>query len=132
MKPRLAPSIPGSLILFSGLIFGSLTIGTFPTKNGETDSAEQEHWHQFSERCASISLKTLPEAEADFRANDRDWCHVNDFWTSNMKDLYTMTSASVAGSNSASDPAIRLIELSIASADGDSGEFEKGPEAPEK
>jgi hypothetical protein len=31
-------------------------------------------------------------AESDFRANDRDWNHVNDFWTTSMKDLYTMTS----------------------------------------
>jgi glycine cleavage system regulatory protein len=27
------------------------------------------------------SLKTLASAEADFRANDRDWHHVNKFWT---------------------------------------------------
>lgn len=27
------------------------------------------------------SLKTLSAAEADFRSNDREWNHVNDFWT---------------------------------------------------
>jgi hypothetical protein len=70
-------------------------IGPLPTDSGGTDSAEQEHWHQFSERCASISLKTLTVAEPDFRANDRDWCHVDDFWTADVRGLYTMSSAEV-------------------------------------
>jgi prepilin-type N-terminal cleavage/methylation domain-containing protein len=73
-----------------------------------------------NERNASTSLKTLTSAEADFRANDRDWNHVNDFWTGDIKGLYTMTSAAVPGSTvSTTDPAIKLIELSIASADAD-------------
>src|SRR5258706_12279420 len=73
-----------------------------------------------NERNASTSLKTLTSAQADFRANDRDWNHVNDFWTGDIKGLYTMTSAAVLGkSNSTTDPAIKLIELSIASADAD-------------
>jgi prepilin-type N-terminal cleavage/methylation domain-containing protein len=78
-----------------------------------------------NERSASTSLKTLSTAEADFRANDRDWNHVNDFWTFNVSGLYTMTSAAVAGSagaNATSDPAIKLIELSVASADSNSGQ----------
>jgi hypothetical protein len=77
-----------------------------------------------SERCASTSLKTLSSAEADFRANDRDWNHVNDFWTANVSGLYTMTSAAFKGAeaNSTQDPSIKLIELSVASADAD-GEF---------
>jgi hypothetical protein len=29
--------------------------------------------------------------EYDFRGCDRDWNHVNDFWTSNPSDLYRMT-----------------------------------------
>src|SRR5437868_15151281 len=70
-----------------------------------------------NERNASTSLKTLTSAEADFRANDRDWNHVNDFWTGDIKGLYTMTSAAVSGkSGGTTDPAIKLIELSIASA----------------
>jgi prepilin-type N-terminal cleavage/methylation domain-containing protein len=75
-----------------------------------------------NERNASTSLKTLSSAEADFRANDRDWNHVNDFWTGDIKGLYTMTSAAVAGNtaNSTTDPSIKLIELSVASADTDS------------
>jgi len=77
-----------------------------------------------NERNASTSLKTLTSAEADFRANDRDWNHVNDFWTADIKGLYTMTSAAVSGSsNSTTDPAVKLIELSIASADADGTRF---------
>jgi type IV pilus assembly protein PilA len=74
-----------------------------------------------NERNASTSLKTLSSAEADFRANDRDWNHVNDFWTANVSGLYTMTSAAVslATANSTTDPSVKLIELSVASADAD-------------
>jgi prepilin-type N-terminal cleavage/methylation domain-containing protein len=82
-----------------------------------------------NERNASTSLKTLTAAEADFRANDRDGNHVNDFWTGDVKGLYTMTSAAVAGkSNSTTDPAIKLIELSIASADADPNTLAAGGE----
>jgi len=76
-----------------------------------------------NERSASTSLKTLSTAEADFRANDRDWNHVNDFWTYNVCGLYTCTSAAVSGNsgaNTTTDPSIKLIELSVASADADS------------
>ena len=71
-----------------------------------------------SERYASTTLKTIATAEADFRANDRDWNHVNDFWTGDVKGLYTMTSAAEKGARGdTADPAIKLIELSTASAD---------------
>lgn len=73
-----------------------------------------------NERNASTSLKTLASAEADFRSNDRDANHVNDFWTGDVKGLYTMTSAAIPGNaNLTTDPPIKLIELSIASADAD-------------
>jgi len=74
-----------------------------------------------NERSAATSLKTISTAEADFRANDRDWNHVNDFWTYNMCGLYTMTSAAITGNaaNTTTDPAIKLIELSMASADSE-------------
>ena len=73
-----------------------------------------------NERNASTSLKTLSSAEADFRANDRDWNHVNDFWTGDVKGLYTMTSAAEKGAgNSPKDPMIRLIEIDVAGADAD-------------
>src|SRR6516162_9564110 len=70
-----------------------------------------------NERNASTSLKTLTSAEADFRANDRDANHVNDFWTANVSGLYTMTSAAIPGgsANSTTDPPLKLIELSVAS-----------------
>jgi len=73
------------------------------------------------ERSAATSLKTLSTAEADFRANDRDWNHLNDYWTGDVKGLYTMTSAAVRGgaANTTTDPAIKLIELSLAAADAD-------------
>src|SRR6188508_3146890 len=71
-----------------------------------------------NERTASTSLKTLSSAEADFRANDRDWNHVNDFWTGDVKGLYTMTSADVRGAGiSPNDPPIKLIEMEVAAAD---------------
>jgi len=75
-----------------------------------------------NERNASTSLKTLASAEADFRSNDRDGNHVNDFWTANVAGLYTLTNGAVPGAtpNDSTDPAIKLIELSVASADADS------------
>jgi prepilin-type N-terminal cleavage/methylation domain-containing protein len=75
-----------------------------------------------NERNASTSLKTLASAEADFRSNDRDGNHVNDFWTANVAGLYTMTNSAIpsAVANDTTDPSIKLIELSVASADADS------------
>ena len=82
-----------------------------------------------NERNASTSLKTLTSAEADFRANDRDWNHVNDFWTADVKGLYTMTSCAVKGAlNDTTDPALKLIELSVASADTDGTAITAGGE----
>ena len=63
-----------------------------------------------NERVGSTTLKTFASAEADFRANDRDWNHVNDFWTADVAGLYTVKDDS---GNS-----IKLIELSAALADG--------------
>ncbi len=62
------------------------------------------------------SIQTLTTAEADFRGCDRDWNHVNDFWTSNMTQLYSMTSATIQN-----DQAIPLIELSSQAADESHG-----------
>jgi hypothetical protein len=73
-----------------------------------------------NERQATTSLKMLSSAEADFRANDRDWNHVNDFWTGDVKGLYTMTSAAEKGAGvRPKDPPIRLIALDVAAADAD-------------
>ena len=82
-----------------------------------------------NERTASTALKTLSSAEADFRSNDRDWNHVNDFWTGDVKGLYTMTSAGVRGAGtSEKDPAIKLIELETAAADADPALYSAGGE----
>ena len=74
-----------------------------------------------NERNAATMLKMLTAAEADFRTNDRDGNGVNDFWTADVKGLYTMTSAAVRGANpnNPRDPSLKLIELPLAAADGD-------------
>ena len=59
-------------------------------------------------RNASTSLKTISAAQADFRANDRDWNHENDYWRSDVAGLYAVEVQGYA---------IKLIELSVASAD---------------
>jgi hypothetical protein len=53
-------------------------------------------------------LKTIAAAQADFRANDRDWNHMNDFWRADVAGLYALE---VEGA------AIKLIALSVAAAD---------------
>jgi type II secretory pathway pseudopilin PulG len=78
-----------------------------------------------NERTASTSLKTLASAEADFRSNDRDWNEVCDFWTADVKGLYTMTPANIAGS---ADASIKLIELKVAASDADGTFFPAGGE----
>lgn len=131
------------------LAVGILVAVGSPVRPGEPGD-DRDEWERFNERCASDSLKTLTAAEADFRANDRDWCHVNDFWTSNPSGLYTMASASEDirktqamcslsiiywdgigiwhanprmlqqwSTEARRDPAIRLIEVSIQSADSE-------------
>jgi prepilin-type N-terminal cleavage/methylation domain-containing protein len=74
-----------------------------------------------NERNCSTSLKTIATAEADFRANDRDGNHINDFWTGNVAGLYTMTNAAITGGSvlSTTDSPLKLIDLSLAAADGD-------------
>ena len=66
-----------------------------------------------NERNASASLKTMATANTDFRSNDRDGNHINDFWTADVAGLYTIYPP--AGNSGA---AVKLIELSIAAADG--------------
>lgn len=75
------------------------------------------------------NLKTLTCAETDFRANDRDWNHVNDYWTGDVKGLYTMTSAAVPGNlGGPDDPPIKLIPLALAAADADGSLIQAGGE----
>ena len=59
-------------------------------------------------RTSWSSLKTITSAQADFRANDRDDNHVNDFWRSDIAGLYAVEVDGMA---------IKLIELSVAGAD---------------
>jgi prepilin-type N-terminal cleavage/methylation domain-containing protein len=81
------------------------------------------------ERNASTSLKTLCVAQADFKANDRESNKVNDFWTADVKGLYTLTSLTATGNTGGTtDPPLRLIDLSIAAADADSATYPAGGE----
>jgi hypothetical protein len=61
------------------------------------------------ERSPSTSLKTITSAQADFRANDRDGDGVNQFWRGDIAGLYALAPGG--------GPAMKLIELSVASAD---------------
>ncbi len=69
-----------------------------------------------NERNASASLKTLASAEADFRANDREQNRVTDFWTGDVSGLYCIIGVADAAAGLTSY--IKLIELSVAGADG--------------
>jgi len=61
-----------------------------------------------NERNASVTLKSMATAQADFRANDRDWNNANDFWAADVSGLYRIL---------AQGDAIKLIEISVALAD---------------
>jgi prepilin-type N-terminal cleavage/methylation domain-containing protein len=65
-----------------------------------------------NERNASASLKTLATAENDFRTNDRDGNHVNDFWTNDLAGLF-----SISPPGATSSAAIKLIDITLAGAD---------------
>jgi hypothetical protein len=70
--------------------------------------------------CASSRLAVADEQPPIHRADDRSGCSVNDFWTADVRGLYTLSGAAVV--DTAADPAIRLIELSVASEDTDPDE----------
>jgi prepilin-type N-terminal cleavage/methylation domain-containing protein len=77
-----------------------------------------------NERNASASLKTLATANHDFRANDRDGNRVLDFWTGDVAGLCLIVPQ--VGAAPPPPPltyagAIRLVDLSIAGADGEFG-----------
>ncbi len=76
-----------------------------------------------NERNASASLKTLATAEADFRSNDRDNDRAQNFWTGNVYGMFALCpstngSAIPSGTNVAPELMIKLVEPSLASADG--------------
>ncbi len=116
---------PGGTRLITWVVLGSLVVvvaalslsGLFTS--GRV-SNETQSW---------TSLKTLSTAEADFRANDRDWNHVNDYWTGDVKSLYTLTSCAIKGTQGMpDDPPIKLIELAAACSDVDGTLVEAGGE----
>lgn len=76
-----------------------------------------------NERNASASLKTFLTSEADFRANDRDGNGLADFWTLDVFGLYGIVpllpgSVTLPPDSTSVNDAIRLMEPSIAGADG--------------
>jgi len=110
-KPRWTFSGIGAIVLLfsTGLAFtglahqsGRLLFGEEPLMNRSGSN----------ERSASTSLKTITSAQADFRANDRDWNHVNDYWRGDIAGLYALKSLA-----DPDGPPIKLIELSVAGAD---------------
>ena len=93
------------------LLTGLLATTSFAPDAGnpELSGDDTDEWRRFSERCASHSLRTMSEAEADFLENDRDWCTVNDFWTVDVAGLYTLTSTTVLMPGT--EGALRVIEF---------------------
>jgi hypothetical protein len=65
-----------------------------------------------NDRILMVSLKTITSAEADFRANDRDGNHINDYWTADVQGLWGVVPSD-------GNAPIKLIELSVALADAD-------------
>jgi len=106
---------------------GLLASTSFTTvgPRGEELPDDAETWRRFSERCASDSLRTLSAAEADFQAEDRDWGHVNDFWSTNVEGLYRMTGAEVL--QPGTEGAIRVIEFTADPPGADRKQGTAGP-----
>jgi hypothetical protein len=126
---------------FAFLVLATAMTAGIPVRPSESEGEERDEWQHFSERCASDSLQTLTVAEAEFRANDRDWCTVNDFWSTDVSGLYPIAPAwrsvplecwdgigtwhgnlwiiyrMCAWSNTAPRNPVKRIELSIVSAD---------------
>jgi len=98
---RGAVIIMAPLLFISGAVFGVGIIFLHQGRRG------------YEDRYASTSLKTISTAEADYRANDRDWNHLNDFWTADVQGLYGVVP------NDGSKQPIKLIEWSVALADSD-------------
>jgi hypothetical protein len=107
--PSRSSIIPWVVVGVALLLVGLTTLpGLFSSGRVEND---RRSWSR---------LKMLTCAETDFRANDRDWNHVNDYWTGDVKSLYTLTSAAIPGTKGEpDDPPLKLIERSMAAADAD-------------
>lgn len=94
-------AVVGPILSILAAVFSLTLILLFSTGRGNSE------WYR------ATSLKTITSAEADFRANDRDWNRVNDYWVGDVAGLYCIVPKEPAGA-----PMIKLIELSVASADG--------------
>jgi type II secretory pathway pseudopilin PulG len=82
-----------------------------------------------NEREAVTALKTLAAAEADFRTNDRDKNRVNDFWTADVKGLFTMTpAAELEKGDRPKHLPLELISRSVARDSLSSGHRGKSPD----
>jgi hypothetical protein len=75
-------------IALVALVTAVVTLGPWRFRGVETGEPSAS---QGSPKDASVE-SSGPPPSWDFRACDRDWNHVNDFWTTNMTDLYRMTS----------------------------------------
>jgi len=75
-----------------------------------------------NERSASASLKTIVTAQTDFNCSDRDNNRIRDYWTADVYGLYGLYPLDSAGTvppdGTTIGDAIRLIEPSLATADG--------------
>jgi hypothetical protein len=100
-KTRLNLSIVGVLMGACVLLIAVIAMPTLTQDRSATN-----------ERNASTSLRILTSAQTDFRANDRDGDGVDQFWRPDIAGLYTLKSRTRPEHG-----AIKLIELSIASAD---------------
>jgi hypothetical protein len=100
------PSFQRVVIIAAPLIFVLAAIFSLAT----IVFVSTQRYH--GERNASSRLKTFSTAEADFRANDRDWNRINDFWTADVQGLWGIVPAN------GKEP-IKLIELAAAAADSD-------------
>jgi len=76
-----------------------------------------------NERSASASLKTVVTANHDFRSNDRDGNRFVDFWTGDVAGLALIVPqvGNAAPSATPYSAAIRLLDMSLAGADGEFG-----------
>jgi prepilin-type N-terminal cleavage/methylation domain-containing protein len=74
-----------------------------------------------NERNASASLRTLSSSETDFRSNDRDGDRAQNFWVYDIYSLFAMvpsTTGTSPGTSTDPNAMIKLVEPSIAAADG--------------
>jgi hypothetical protein len=95
----------GRLIRIAFLLTLFTAIGTFHRPSNEP---VLRSW--LDDLSARPMLKSLA-GQVDFRGCDGDWNPVSDFWTADVSSLYARTSAD------SNDPAIKLIEISIAASE---------------